>query len=90
MIIPIARIPFVLEVIFALAKAGISSDPGALKDLIIQSSDSNLSKAAPVISLIKSVYQLVWIIRISSFLVIFKTYYFNVKSRNIIILSWGT
>ncbi|GIS35835.1 MAG: hypothetical protein Ct9H90mP6_10920 [Gammaproteobacteria bacterium] len=26
--IPMARIPFVLEVIFALAKAGISSDPG--------------------------------------------------------------
>ena len=31
----------------------------ALKDLIIQSSDSNLSIAASVISLIKSVYQLV-------------------------------
>ena len=59
MIIPMARIPFVLEVIFALAKAGISSDPGTLKDLIIQSSDSNLSRAASVILLIKSMYQLV-------------------------------
>ena len=59
MIIPMVRIPFVLEVIFAYAKAGISSDPGALKDLIIQSSDSNLSKAAPVILIIKSEYQLV-------------------------------
>ena len=52
MTVPTARIPFVLEVIFALAKAAISSEPGALKDLIIQSSDSNLFKAASVISLI--------------------------------------